>query len=1185
MRTIDEANRYVDKEDNLVQYLIRSNYRYSLEEGYINTKRLEGDNHEYDKCINGLRKNVSEAYKRSPTFLRLFNYAYDDWLKDIDNRLGILLLDSSQTPATGERVAEGVRLIDLYADMGAILNKTYYQSGPCLVPYSVERLYLREVVKALTGLRDMSDGTSRGPIVEYTNIILKEMNLAVPVRTQFDNNLPDVEAAKRVGANCINLALFLHLRNSVMSAFPDITQMARQLMQESIKEKTGAELNPDQVYLNYFGNGKRDDQPEWSTTLTGLAFSNFPTFSFWSDPDRDYGVYRFGPGCESYDDTEKLDNLLPSQLKVIVWQLNFYQHVKNKLNAFWSAHRDNWRASAKAEFIRSAIWAVNRGFLSKDGCTYLLNGVAGAFAVNKVDDEFFLNEYITMAHLYKTQTPSIDVRHLEINNLLATDIFVFTLEDKREIIYMPDSPQRFYTLEDARIKRNWVFKQSIDLKKRMLLARHFSERDRQNGVFSKGIAATLLEIAEGDKSLPVSYGTEITCDLFDELALQTKNRGFNDADIIITDDGEKFGQFMLGELQLVNMILAIPLMVAGPIGIILNIALLAPTLGLEINLAVNGDMEKERREMTVAAGMDIVMSLPAIFGAVSEGAGFLRTSLLTTKVSYEIQELPATKLFKRLERVNGKLGYPLSPTKPPKLPGLQEGEPSSKLGLPGTSTADPAVVLESKLTLVEGSSKKTFQQSTEGLPGLSDARPETLDFATGNKAGHYYDELYKTTTAGMKALLEKDPHPALIENDLKANDLTNRFKGKEGNIITTFIKDKEMSYFSGRVKEKQDNWNWHYKEYKALEFTLKEAYEGSPTFRRLFNYACDKSLNTPENRWLIAPNEHFRTTVTPEDLKEAFDGKRTIGMNIKATSRLLYQSGEDLAFYTRRHAILNEMITALLIDYHSENSLGALHELVVNYANIVLSEMKIDVPLRTSYNYRYSEFQIKALNSYKKLAGKYKSLRTQLDPPDEYLLAHDHVANDDTDYLKGSSPAEYMLKELTGTVEGQPPQIPKPITETKEFEVLEPLLLKAYKKSPTFRRLFNYAVSLGDKNLEKKFALVPEFEQFYCVQSFYSAKDNSFVPSKNPVLCLNYDEKKLGYYLDEKEDKYYRFSFQRLYMHEVVHALTDLPDITSAPKYPRGPIVEYTNIILYEMGYKDPFRKGYYLTKTPEEIN
>jgi hypothetical protein len=56
-------------------------------------------------------------------------------------------------------------------------------------------------------------------------------------------------------------------------------------------------------------------------------------------------------------------------------------------------------------------------------------------------------------------------------------------------------------------------------------------------------------------------------------------------------------------------------------------------------------------------------------------------------------------------------------------------------------------------------------------------------------------------------------------------------------------------------------------------------------------------------------------------------------------------------------------------------------------------------------------------------------------------------------------------------------------------------------------------------------------------------------------------------------------------MHEVVHALIELPDCTFTPKYPRGPLVEYTNIILYEMGYKHPFRISYYLTKTPEELN
>jgi hypothetical protein len=1187
-RAIDDANRYVGKEDNLVQYLIRSNHRYLFKEGYINTKFLERDDHEHDYCFNGLRKNVSEAYKRSPTFRRLFNYAYDNELKDIDNRLGILLLDPSQTPATGERVVEGVRIIDLYADMRAIMNKTYYQSGPCLVHYSVERLYLREVVKALTGLRDVSDGSSRGPIVEYTNIILKEMNLAVPVRTQFDNSLPDVEAVKRRGVNCINLAFFLHLRNGVTSDFPDLTQMARQLMQVTIKERIGVEVNPDQVYLNYFGDEKRNHQPTWSTTLTGLAFSNFPTFSLWADTDRDYGVYRFGPGCESYDNTEKLDNLLPSQLKVIVWQLNFYQHVKNKLNAFWSAHRDNWRASAKAEFIRSAIWAVNRGFLSKDDCTCLLNGVAGAYAIIEVNDEFFLNEPITMAHLYKNQTPLIDVRHLEINNLIATDIFVFTLKDKREIIYMPDSPQRFYTFEDSRIKRNWVFNQSIDLKKRMLLALHFSVGDRQNGFFSKGIVATLLEIAEGDESLPVSYGTKITSDLFDELALQTKNRGYSDADKIITDDGELFEQFILGELQLVSMILAIPLMLAGPIGIATDLALLGSTLGLEIDLAVNGDTEKERREMAVWAEVDIIMSLPAIFGAVFEGTGFFKKKIkgfsrtpqyLPTEVSYKTQELPAVK---RLERVNGKLGYPLSPTKPPKLPRLQEEVPDTVLSgstlnveLPGTTTADPAKVSESKVTLVEGSLKRTFQQPKENLPGPSVVQPEIPDFASGNKASHYYDQLYQTAPE-LKDLLQSKPCPALIENDLKANDLTNRYKGREADIITTFIKEKEQSYFGGKIKGYPMHYKMFPKEYYALEYLVKNVYGESPTFRRLFNYACDKSLKYKENRWLIAPEEHFRTTVTPEDLKDAFGGERAIGMNLEVPRRLLYQGINDLVYYTERHATLNEVIKALLIDYHSEDLLGTLNELVVNYVNIVLREMKDDVPLRARYDYSLSEHQKSALDSYKRLAEKYKSLGIQLKHPDELLLAHDHIAFDDGDYLDvfEGSPARFMLKETTGA------QTPELITNTEEFKFLEPLLLNAYKKSPTFRRLYNFASDY----VKHSYELVPNSD-FFCCYFGFNFREMRFVPSKNPKLGLNFDENKLGYYLDENQDKYYRFSFESAYIHEVVHALTELPDLTMTEKYPRGPVVEYTNIILYEMGYDYPLRVDYYLTKTPEELN
>ncbi|ECQ7480431.1 PipA/GogA/GtgA family type III secretion system effector, partial [Salmonella enterica] len=43
--------------------------------------------------------------------------------------------------------------------------------------------------------------------------------------------------------------------------------------------------------------------------------------------------------------------------------------------------------------------------------------------------------------------------------------------------------------------------------------------------------------------------------------------------------------------------------------------------------------------------------------------------------------------------------------------------------------------------------------------------------------------------------------------------------------------------------------------------------------------------------------------------------------------------------------------------------------------------------------------------------------------------------------------------------------------------------------------------------------------------------------------------------------------------HEVVHALTHLQD--KEENHPRGPVVEYTNIILKEMGHAAPPRIAY----------
>ncbi|HAZ2842999.1 TPA: type III secretion system effector protease PipA, partial [Salmonella enterica subsp. enterica serovar Typhimurium] len=55
------------------------------------------------------------------------------------------------------------------------------------------------------------------------------------------------------------------------------------------------------------------------------------------------------------------------------------------------------------------------------------------------------------------------------------------------------------------------------------------------------------------------------------------------------------------------------------------------------------------------------------------------------------------------------------------------------------------------------------------------------------------------------------------------------------------------------------------------------------------------------------------------------------------------------------------------------------------------------------------------------------------------------------------------------------------------------------------------------------------------------------------------------------------FDTKRSFIHEVVHALTHLQD--KEENHPRGPVVEYTNIILKEMGHLSPPRMAYIFNK------
>ncbi|EDI5379296.1 PipA/GogA/GtgA family type III secretion system effector [Salmonella enterica subsp. enterica serovar Enteritidis] len=118
----------------------------------------EIDDDTYDECYDELSSVLQNAYTQSETFRRLMSYAYEKELHDVEQRW-LLGADDSD---------------DSYTE--------HYESNEGRQLFDTKRSFIHEVVHALTHLQDKEENHPRGPVVEYTNIILKEMGHPSPPR-------------------------------------------------------------------------------------------------------------------------------------------------------------------------------------------------------------------------------------------------------------------------------------------------------------------------------------------------------------------------------------------------------------------------------------------------------------------------------------------------------------------------------------------------------------------------------------------------------------------------------------------------------------------------------------------------------------------------------------------------------------------------------------------------------------------------------------------------------------------------------------------------------------------------------------------------------------------------------------------------------------------------------------------
>ncbi|WP_158601945.1 PipA/GogA/GtgA family type III secretion system effector [Pararobbsia silviterrae] len=207
------------------------------------------------------------------------------------------------------------------------------------------------------------------------------------------------------------------------------------------------------------------------------------------------------------------------------------------------------------------------------------------------------------------------------------------------------------------------------------------------------------------------------------------------------------------------------------------------------------------------------------------------------------------------------------------------------------------------------------------------------------------------------------------------------------------------------------------------------------------------------------------------------------------------------------------------------------------------------------------------------LASRFPDLWPQVVNPSPARRLHDAMAQDGGHHYAVDALVSIMI---FGPGAMDPDAPVDRATYLAVHTALAALLMNAYTQSETFRRLFNHAAQTTLPY--RRWHLSPDdaFGTTIGDAQRWAAGDRA-------VMALNLDpadpdENDGNAYCDDNE--YYaselgvqRFGLDRSFLHEVIHVLTELPDADGL--HVRGPIVEYENIVLKEIGDPSPARITY----------
>ncbi|HDS1780437.1 TPA: mannosyltransferase [Pseudomonas putida] len=334
--------------------------------------------------------------------------------------------------------------------------------------------------------------------------------------------------------------------------------------------------------------------------------------------------------------------------------LDFHQPFKAMLDAYWQEHQDTHRLASKLNFIAACNAQVNQGRLS-DAARELAWQAAGM-----------------MPQRFK-----IRVSTLSIYGYAATDLlYINAPHSDLTLLYMPGNSSPLLEFASENQLKDWVGDQCKDPARREALKQHFRLADRPQGLDFSGLDTALEGLGDypdrhrlppehgyfNDDGVwpprtyvnykPGKYNPKLTGDMFAALTERQRQRSYDDADFVITTDSQVTKAKWRGYLaNTLNLLAPLCLVVPGlaPLLALGGIA----QLGLGLDQVINGHSLKAKQD---GVG-DIAWGLFNAVPLATEGTAGIKALFEFKSDGFVIPR-----------EVNGQLGYPLSPTSPPRLP-------------------------------------------------------------------------------------------------------------------------------------------------------------------------------------------------------------------------------------------------------------------------------------------------------------------------------------------------------------------------------------------------------------------------------------------------------------------------------------------------------------------------------------